>query len=140
MILSGSPNLLYKLSQSNFLVSSAIRVLWQGMRITPFKSPWSTTTKSESNPSARGRSVIRSIKQCAKGPVDIASLVDRKAGCEGFLLIFKLLALTASLYVVFHKGSEARPLVMFLDQVISFQFSRMSSHFQVMIVPHKILL
>jgi len=46
-------------------------VLLQGMKITPLVSPWSTTTKIESNPSDSGRSVMKSIVICSKGLVEV---------------------------------------------------------------------
>ena len=75
MILSGSPNRLYKFSNSNQAVSSDVRVLLQGTKITPFKRPRSTTTKIESYLSAGGRSVIKSIEQFANGHSDFAPSV-----------------------------------------------------------------
>ena len=47
-------------------------VLLVGHKITPFERPWSTTTKSASDLSTGGRSVIKSMEQCANGLVDIA--------------------------------------------------------------------
>ena len=75
MILSGSPNHLYSPSKSSLAVSSDVIVLLQGDKITPFKRPWSTMTKMESHPSARGRSVMRSIEECAKGCIVCAPSV-----------------------------------------------------------------
>jgi len=63
IILSGSPNCLYRFSSKNLPVSSAVIVLLHGMGITPFVSAWSTMTKIESKPSAGGRLVIKSIEQ-----------------------------------------------------------------------------
>ena len=63
IILSGSPNCLYRFSSKNLPVSLAVIVLLHGMRITLFVSTWSTMTKIESKPSAGGRSVIKSIEQ-----------------------------------------------------------------------------
>jgi hypothetical protein len=45
MTLSGSPNLLYRLSNSSCPVPSAVTVLLHGMKIAPLLSPWSTMTK-----------------------------------------------------------------------------------------------
>ena len=42
-------------------------VFEQGMRITPFIRPWSTTTINESCPFDGGRSVTRSTESCLKG-------------------------------------------------------------------------
>ena len=75
MILSGSPNRLYKFSRSKHAVSSEVSVLLQGSKITPFERPWSTTTKMESYPSASGRSVIKSIEQLANGHRDFGPSV-----------------------------------------------------------------
>src|ERR1700735_2969036 len=87
MILSGNPNLLERLARSNRPVSSAVKVLLQGIRITPFESPWSTTTNRESNPSAGGRSVIKSMEQCAKGRVETAPSEGEKAGGGGVRVV-----------------------------------------------------
>ena len=42
-------------------------VLEQGMRITPFVRPWSTTTINELCPFEEGRSVTRSMESCLNG-------------------------------------------------------------------------
>ena len=42
-------------------------VFEQGIRITPFVRPWSTTTINESCPSEGGRSIMRSTNSCLKG-------------------------------------------------------------------------
>ena len=39
---------------TSFAVSSRVRVLLQGSKITPFERPWSTTTMIESYPSTGG--------------------------------------------------------------------------------------
>ena len=73
IILSGSPNCLYKFLRSRHAMSSEVSVLLQGSKITPFKKPWSTTTKMELYLSAGGRSVMRSIEQLlVKGHRDLA--------------------------------------------------------------------
>ena len=59
----------------------------QCTKITPFERPWSTTTKIELYPSAKGRSVIKSMEQLAKGLVDFAPSVGMYAGFEGALSI-----------------------------------------------------
>ena len=59
-------------------------VLLHGMRITPLVSPWSTTTNIESNPSDKGKSVIKSIEQFANGRVDIAPSTGKNVGFHGF--------------------------------------------------------
>ena len=75
MILSGSPNGLYKFSRSNHAVPSKVSVLLQGSKITPFERPWSTMTKMELYPSVGGRSVIKSIEQLANGRKDFGPSV-----------------------------------------------------------------
>ena len=77
IILSGSPNHLYMFSKSSFAVSSEVRVLLQGSKITPFERPWSTTTRIKSYPSAGGRLVIKSMEQFAKGRVEVAPSVGK---------------------------------------------------------------
>ena len=62
MILSGSPKHLYKFSNNNCAVSSAVIVFEQGMRIIPFVNPWSTTTRMELCPFTGGRSVMKSME------------------------------------------------------------------------------
>ena len=62
-------------------------VLLVGHKITPFKRPWSTMTKIESDQSTSGKSVIKSIEQCVNGLVDVAPSTGLKDGCEGFWLI-----------------------------------------------------
>ena len=69
------------------LFSSDVSVLLQGIKITPFESPWSTMTRIESCTSAGGRSVIKSIEQLANGLVDFAPSVGIYAGFAGDLLI-----------------------------------------------------
>ena len=64
IILSGSPNHLKTSLINRFTVCNAVIVLLQGIRITPFESPWSTMTKIESNPSDNSRSIIKSIVIC----------------------------------------------------------------------------
>ena len=71
-ISSGSPNRLYKLSKSSCAAPSAVKVFEQGVKITPFERPRSTTTRIESNPFTVGKSVIKSMEQLAKGRVDFA--------------------------------------------------------------------
>ena len=70
MILSGSPNCLYKFSNNSQPVSSAVIVFLQGVKITPLVSPWSTMTKIESSLSTGGKSVMKSMEQFAKGHVN----------------------------------------------------------------------
>ena len=84
IILSGSPNHLYKFSKRSLAVPSDVIVLLHGSKITPFESPWSTTTKIESKPAAGGRSVIRSMEQLANGRVVFAPSTGRNIGFEGF--------------------------------------------------------
>ena len=49
---------------------AASMVFEQGMRITPFVRPWSTTTINDSCPFEGGRSVTRSTDSCLKGRVE----------------------------------------------------------------------
>ena len=60
VILSGSPNLLYKLSSKSFAVPSAVIILLHGRRITPLLRLWSTTTKIESKVFMVGKLVMKS--------------------------------------------------------------------------------
>ena len=83
MILSGSPNLLYKFLNKSWAVPSAVIILLHEIRITPFVSPRSTTTNIESNPSDKGRSIIRSIEQFANGQVDVAPSTGKNVGFDG---------------------------------------------------------
>ena len=62
-------------------------LLLHGVRITPFERPWSTMTKSESNPLERGRSVIRSTESCWKGQGQEEGRGDN-AGTVGWVLTF----------------------------------------------------
>ena len=87
MILSGYPNLLYKLLSKSFAMSSAVTVLLHGMRITPLLSPWSTTTKMELKLLIGGRSVMKSMEQLANGLVVVAPSVGIKEGFGGCLSI-----------------------------------------------------
>ena len=77
IILSRSPNRLYRFSKSSFAVSSEVRVLLQGSKITPFERPWSTTTRIESYSSTGGRLVIKSMEKFAKGRVEVAPSVGK---------------------------------------------------------------
>src|SRR5271168_3399262 len=65
--LSGSPYRRYKEFRSIDAVPIVSIILWQGSKITPFEDPWSTTTKIESKPSDKGRSVMKSIVMREKG-------------------------------------------------------------------------
>ena len=50
------------------LATPAVSMVFeQGMRITPFVRPWSTTTINELCPFDGGRSMIRSTDSCLKG-------------------------------------------------------------------------
>ena len=66
---------------------SAVIVLVQGVRITPFDRPWSTTTITESKSEQRGRSVMRSTEIWSKGRVQEEGIGD-KAGADGCVLVF----------------------------------------------------
>ena len=71
---------------------SSVRVFKQGVRITPFISPWSTTDKIASTtvPLLRvigGRSVIKSMDRFAKGQVVVGPGIGLNNGAHGFRLI-----------------------------------------------------
>ena len=88
IILLGSPNHLKTSLINRFAVCSAVAVLLQGMRITPFESPWLTMTKIESKPSDNGRSMIKSIVICWKGQCawDLMGIRGATVGCVfGFI-------------------------------------------------------
>ena len=70
IILSGSPNRLYRFSNNSLPVSLAVIVLLQGVKITPLVSPWSTMTKIESKLLTGGMLVMKSMEQFAKGHVE----------------------------------------------------------------------
>jgi hypothetical protein len=57
-------------------------VFLQGERITPFVSPWSTMTMTESKPLDSGKLVIRSMEICEKGHV-VDEGIGVKGGVEG---------------------------------------------------------
>ena len=59
--------------------------LLQGQRITPFISPWSTMTMTESKDLLGGRSVIRSTETCWKGQVQL-DFKEERAGMMGWVL------------------------------------------------------
>ena len=65
--MSCSPNCLKTKSKNNWVIPTALTVLEQGARITPFVRPWSTTTITESNPEETGRLVMRLTESCLKG-------------------------------------------------------------------------
>ena len=66
-------------------MSAAEAVLLHGRKITPFKRPWSTTTRIESKPRERGRSVMRSMEICWKGQVQCDEIGARGGGWGGCL-------------------------------------------------------
>ena len=71
---------------------SSVRVFKQGVRITPFISPWSTTDKIVSTmvPLSRvsgGRLVIKSMDRFAKGQVVVGPGIGLNDGADGFWLI-----------------------------------------------------
>ena len=61
------PNLLKTWEKKSLATSMVSMVLEQGIIITPFIRPWSTTTKIEFLPRTSGRSVTRSTDNCLKG-------------------------------------------------------------------------
>src|ERR1700733_6172830 len=86
--LSGSPNRLYTLSRRSSTVPSAVIVLLQGHKITPFVRPWSTTTMIESYPCDIGKSVMKSIEIWAKGrpvPDPLIGIKGGEVGCRFIL-------------------------------------------------------
>src|SRR5277367_6197283 len=80
--LSGSPYLWYKEFRSIDAVPMVSIVLWQGSKITPLEDTWSTTTKIQSKPSDKGRSVIKSIVIREKGRRS-QNLIGCNGGLEG---------------------------------------------------------
>ena len=64
IMMSGSPYLLNTSLMYSSAVSIAVIISLQGDRITPFESPWLTTTKIESNPLLSGKSMMKSIVIC----------------------------------------------------------------------------
>ena len=54
-------------SKKSWVIPVVSMVLVQGIRITPFVKPWSTTTKIKSKLEEGGRSVIRSTESWQKG-------------------------------------------------------------------------
>jgi len=85
--LLGSPNRRYTFSSKSFPTSSSVTVFEQGMKITPFVSPWSTMDKIESYPSIIGKSVIIFIEQFANGRFNLPPWIGKNAGFVEFLLI-----------------------------------------------------
>ena len=83
IILSSNLKHLYKFSNNNCAVFSAVIVFEHGIRIIPFVNPWLTTTRMESCPFTGGRSVIKSIEQFVKGRVVEAPSVGKKEGFIG---------------------------------------------------------
>ena len=74
------------------LAPSLVRVFEQGVRITPFISPWSTMDKimSRTVPVSRvigGRSVIKSMDRFVKGQVVVGPGTGLNDGADGFQLI-----------------------------------------------------
>jgi hypothetical protein len=62
-------------------------VFLQSERITPFISPWSTMTMTESKPPDSGKLVIRSTEICEKGHVTDEG-IGVKGGAEGLVSDF----------------------------------------------------
>ena len=58
-------------------------VLWQGVRMMPLVKSWSTTTKRESKPLERGRSVIKSIETVEKGSEFFEAAMGFNGGAVG---------------------------------------------------------
>ena len=57
-----------------------------GQRITPLVSPWSTTTRRESKPEDKGRSVMRSQEIYWKGR-EASDLMGDNGGTVGCMLV-----------------------------------------------------
>lgn len=68
-------------------IPSAVTVFLVGRQITPFESPWSTTTNKESKPLDLGRPVMRSYEICLKGYGDVEG-IGFNAGTVGWVLTF----------------------------------------------------
>ena len=83
MILSSNPNHLYRFSNNNCAVFSAMIVFEQGMRIIPLVSLWSIITRMESCPFTRGRSVMKSMEQFKKGLVVKGPSMGKNNGLAG---------------------------------------------------------
>ena len=66
---SWRPNHLNTFSKKSFPTPTMLMVFEQGIMITPFIRPWSTTTINESNPLEGGRSMIRSMDNCLNSRV-----------------------------------------------------------------------
>ena len=75
------PNLLKTWEKNSLATPMASIVLEQGIMITPFVRPWSTTTKIESLLRTSGRSVTRSTDICLKGSAEVEGM-----GCNGGLV------------------------------------------------------
>ena len=63
------PKHLKTLLRKTCAMPAASMILEQGVRITPFISPWSTITTTELWPLEGGRLVMRSTESCLKGRV-----------------------------------------------------------------------
>ena len=63
------PKCLKMLLRKIWAIPAVSMVFEQGVRITPFISPWSTMTTTESWPLEVERSMIRSMDSCLKGRV-----------------------------------------------------------------------
>jgi hypothetical protein len=71
-------------------------------------------TKIESLPSAGGKSVIKSMLQCANGRVDIAPSTGIKDGCDGFQSILNCWQIPHS----FDEDSESWPPVVLFNRIV----------------------
>ena len=85
MRVSWRPKCLKMLLKKTWAIPVASMVLEQGVRITPFVSPWSTMTTTESWPSDGGRSVMRSTDNCLKGRV-CKEGIGTRGGMVGWVL------------------------------------------------------
>ena len=92
-----------------------------GQRITPLVSPWSTTTRSESKPAEKGRSVIRLQEICWKGQ-EVRDLIGDKGGTVGCVLaLFCWQVAQPSMYIAVDEGGKARPPEFSGDQLAGFK-------------------
>ena len=82
MRVSWSPKHLNMWSKKSCAMPFASIIFEQGVSITPFVRPWSTTTIMESCPCERGKSVMRSTESCLKGREE-EDLMGESSGITG---------------------------------------------------------
>ena len=71
IMVSWSPNHLKMFQKKSFPTSAALIVFEQGIMITPFVRPWSTTTMMESILPTKGRLVTKSTESCLNSSVEV---------------------------------------------------------------------